>query len=125
MDAARHWARAVTRKVATVDEAAEDLRRFGWSDEQIAEALRDQGPEDADAFDLWPGNERALELFLACRRQWQVGPLGGVLGLRAEGVESVLRMKRTPAAERSELFEDLQRMAEAALPLLNRKDKDR
>lgn len=77
--------------------------------------------DDGNIFEVWPENWPALELFVACRRQWSYGAMGGVLGLRAEGVEVVMRMKRVPLKEQWPLFEDLQAMADEALTVLNKK----
>ncbi len=95
---------------------------MGMPEAEIAQALRlNDGDEDDDenAFELWPENLRTLEMFFACKGQRVIGPMGGVVGLRAEGVESVMRMRRIPFAERAELFADLEMMMAAAAPILN------
>lgn len=70
--------------------------------------------------EIWPENERALALFLACRTQWRAGPMGGVLGLDYPGVLAVMRIRREP--RREQLFADLQVMETAAIDVLNRKE---
>lgn len=50
--------------------------------------------DDEDAFEIWPENEHALKCFMLVRRQWRIGPLGGVLGLDYPGVQAVLRMRK-------------------------------
>ena len=80
--------------------------------------------DDEEVFELWKENVRAFDLFVACRRQWTFAPMGGAVGLRAEGVESVLRMKSIPLNEQYALFTELQMMTDAAIPILNARDEE-
>jgi len=73
-------------------------------------------------FEVWPENWRTLELFVACRQQWNIGAMGGYLGLRSEGVESKMRLKRIPLKDQWAIAEDLDAMAGEAMKVLNRKD---
>jgi hypothetical protein len=82
----------------------------------------DEGKADEADFMVWPDNWRTLELFIACRRQWSYGAMGGAHGLRAEGVESVLRMNRVPIKDQWTIFTDLMAMADEALPVMNQKN---
>jgi hypothetical protein len=85
--------------------------------------LSDEGDEsDSRSFQVWPENWRTLELFIACRRQWSYGAMGGVRGLSASGVESVMRMNRVPIKEQWTIFTDLMAMADEALPVMNQKN---
>lgn len=58
-------------------------------------------------------------MFLACTGQLQLGPLGGIVGLRAEGVEAVFRMRGVPRKEQAALFGDLELMVGAAARVVN------
>lgn len=80
------------------------------------------GENDSDLFEVWPENWRTLEIFLSCRYQWNMGAMGGFMGLRAEGVESVMRMNRVPLKDQWPIFTDLMAMAGEALPVLNKKN---
>ena len=80
--------------------------------------LSDEAHED-EAFEVWPENWRAFELFLACRTQWRFGPQGGVLGLDYAGVAALFRMKRVK--DQDTMLADLQVMEAAALEVLNEK----
>ena len=112
------------------DEAAEKLRKMGMAEEDIDAALHRGGGEGEDgdgdgdgggecSFDIWPANERALEAFLRVRRQWRVGPVGGVMGFDYPGVEAVLRMSSISVD--AALMDDLAVMEEAAAEVLNAK----
>ena len=93
---------------------------MGLTDEQIAERLADENDDDNEgAFVIWPENVRPIELFLACRTQWRVGAMGGVLGLDYQGVAAVMRIKRVKDQEA--MLTDLQAMESAALEILNEK----
>ena len=80
--------------------------------------LREEAHDD-EAFEVWPENLRALELFIACRTQWRFGPQGGVLGLDYQGVAALFRMKRVK--DQDAMLADLQVMEAAALEVLNEK----
>lgn len=74
--------------------------------------------DDDPDFAVWPENWPALLAFLACGTQWAYGALGGVVGLRYEGVEAALRMSGIEVTP--ELFEDLRAMEGAALEVMRR-----
>ena len=71
---------------------------------------------------MWPENRAALEVFLAMRKCWRFGALGGVFGLDWPNVESRMRLMKVKATP--ELIADLDAMEDAALPLLNESDGD-
>jgi hypothetical protein len=48
-----------------------------------------------------------------------MGSMGGLMGLRAEAVEAVLRMNGVKLKDRAATFDDLQLMADAAMEVLN------
>jgi hypothetical protein len=58
---------------------------------------------------------------MVCRRQFLIGPMGGVIGLRPEGVKAIFDMKQIELSEQAALFDDLQMMADAAAVVLNAK----
>lgn len=68
-------------------------------------------------FEIWPENARAVEMFLACRTQWRLGPMDGVLGLDYQGLFALLRMKKV--RDMDAMLGDIQAMEAAALPILN------
>lgn len=70
---------------------------------------------DADNWD-------AVELFVRCSTQWQIGPMGGMLGLRYEGVKVVLDVA-FPRKRHSEILASIQIMEQAAMAAINSKSK--
>ena len=72
-------------------------------------------------FDVLEDNWEAVQWFFRLRTAWNLGGMGGFLGLDYCRVESALRLARVAASSRPRLFEKLQIMEWAALPLLNRK----
>lgn len=62
-----------------------------------------------------------LEHFLACRRQFRTGGMGGVIGLQAESVKAVLEMRGVEPADLMRLWGDLDDMGAAAAEVINRK----
>ena len=83
------------------------------------------GDESEDeAFEVWPENWRALQVFLGCARSWDILAFPGGAwyhGIRPESMESVMRMSGVPRKERELLLADLQVMEAAAAPILNEK----
>ena len=75
--------------------------------------------DDEGACKVWPENWPVVQLFIACRKQFATGPMGGITGFRAEGVAAVFRMRKVKRAEQAALFDDLQVMAGAAAEVLN------
>lgn len=83
-----------------------------------------EDPFDEDVgFGVWPENWETFLMFLRVSTQWNVGGMGGFLGLRYEGVWGVLDryLRDKTTEERIEVFEDLQIMERAALEVLNEK----
>ena len=105
--------------------AAEDeLAGLGFSPAQRAEwrERADQTEaawEQVDVFEVWPENWDTLMLWLTCGcRYWRVAALGGCLGLDLVQFEAAARLRRLDLTP--EQVEDLELMAAAALPILNR-----
>lgn len=68
--------------------------------------------EETEEFELWPENERPLEIFLSLQTQWRFGPAGAT-GLDYAGVAWALRMMRVKSTP--ELFDQIRLMERAAL----------
>ncbi len=79
-----------------------------------------EGEGEDERFGVWPENERALQVFLAVRRLWRIGPLGGVLGLDRPSVESELRMRKVKVD--ATLLDDLAAIEGGALEVWNAKE---
>lgn len=92
----------------------DDLRYYGADEDTIEEVLAD---ERAGDFEVWPENQRPVELFLACGTQWRIGERGVVLGLDYQGVAALFRMKRV--RDQEAMLADLQTMELAALEVMN------
>lgn len=79
----------------------------------------DRKPQ-AEDFEIWQDNLPALEIFLACNKQWRIltgGDKPWYQGLRYLEVEAVLRLKRVK--DKAAVFADVQVMEEAAMIALN------
>lgn len=123
MEAARHWAMATSKVTPSgEDEFDSDIAAMGLPDDDGQDGGGDENDgSDDDRFAVWPENDRALQAFLICRRQWRVGPMGGFLGLYYPGVESLLRMNGIPID--AELITDLGVIEGAALEVFNKEKK--
>lgn len=78
----------------------------------------------AAEFELHADNVQAFNLFTQLATQWRyaVGMQATVaLGLEYHAVESVFRLARIPRAQWPALFDDIQTMEAAALPVLNQR----
>ncbi|MEW6314128.1 MAG: DUF1799 domain-containing protein [Pseudomonadota bacterium] len=106
-----------------IDALAAELIAWGVPEDEAVRSAAEQLETGADVapecFEVWPENETALTVFLACETQWRFGVMGGVLGLDYAAVESVLRLMKIEAMP--QLFGDLQSMERAALEELNRR----
>lgn len=69
---------------------------------------------------MWPENEKTVWLFLECATQWRYGALGGVIGLDYSALDVMFRYRNMEVTP--ELFEGVQVMERAALPVLNAKE---
>lgn len=76
----------------------------------------------ADPVELWPENVRAFDLFWSLRKQWNLAPMGGPIGLNfLVAYNRMDRMALTPE-EYNQLDEDLQLMEDAALEAMRSKE---
>lgn len=103
----------------TRDELERDLEHFGIDAEAAAS---DPDAEGAKRFEIWPENLEALELFASLLSQMRAVAGFGVLmyqGIEAVAVETALRVRRAPRAERARLFAEVLEMGHAAARALN------
>lgn len=82
-------------------------------------ALLDSALPEIEDFDVWQDNVDALNVFLRLSTQWKVAGMGGFTGLDYLALEAVLRLTNTSSTP--ELFDDIQEMERAALPILNQR----
>ncbi len=116
MEAAVHWAEIRTSGLGGEDRAADDMRAYGSTEDEIQAALGDGKKSD---FEIWPENVETLNMFCSLQTQWRVGPMGGYLGLEYPGVWSALKGVVRGRKTRRAMFTDIQAMELAALPVLN------
>jgi hypothetical protein len=81
--------------------------------------LPDMEEQDPD-FAVDPDNWDAVETFCRCGTQWNYGAMGGVIGLKYEGVKALLDLTQ-PKKRHSALIAAIQIMEQAALKILNSK----
>ena len=79
--------------------------------------------EETEAeFDVWEENWPAVEFFCATVATcWRVGPMGGLLGLDYPSVKAAMDLM--DITDRKALFEAVQLMERAALPIINKPTK--
>jgi hypothetical protein len=82
--------------------------------------LPTQDENEDTRFPVEPENWDAVLLFMGCRSQWQYGPLGGMIGLRYEGVKALLDVA-FPKRRRGEIMAAIQIMEWAVLEIMNSK----
>lgn len=109
-DAAAWWVRGG----GEFDQAREDLRAFGASDDAIDAQL---GPEEKN-FHVWPENWAAFQAFLDVNTQWITG-MSGPTGLDYERVRAGLDMAGVQVTP--ELFQKLRILEAAVLNALSKK----
>ena len=75
-----------------------------------------------DPVEIWPENVQAFNLFYSLRKQWNLAPMGGPIGLNfMVAYNRMDRMGLTPE-EYNQLDEDLQVMEDAALEAMRKKE---
>jgi hypothetical protein len=72
-----------------------------------------------DGIEIWPENAATVEVFIAMGTQWNVGAMGGVIGLRYEALPAVLRLCGIPKTDRAGIFDGLRVMESAAIEAIN------
>ena len=76
----------------------------------------------ADAVEIWPENLRAYELFYGLRKQWNIAPMGGPIGLNFLVAYSRMDRMELTRDEYNQLDADLQVMEDAALEAMRSKE---
>jgi hypothetical protein len=69
----------------------------------------------ATSVEIWPDNVRAYNLFYGLRRQWNIAPMGGPIGLNFLVAYNRMDRMGLTTEEYNQLDEDLQVMEDAAL----------
>ena len=121
MEAAEYWA----SPSRPADSAAlqDDLAAWGLPPDAF------EGLETEEAHcEIWEENWDTLMVFLACQTQWkkEIPAMSGQIlwhGLEYPAVEVVLRLKGFKGKMAMEIFEGIQVMEAAALPILNKPKK--
>jgi alpha-amylase/alpha-mannosidase (GH57 family) len=102
------------------DKRAEDLKKLGLNDQQVAAYMAEHQAEEAEeTLAVWPENWDALMLFFRLKTQWLVG-FGGATGLNYESVEWVMALLKIE--DKAGTFERLQVLEFAALDAWAEKD---
>jgi hypothetical protein len=83
---------------------------------------------DEEHCEVWEENWDTVMVFLACQTQWrkEIPAMAGQVlwhGLDYSGVEVVIRLKGFKGKKAEEIFEGIQVMEVAAMPLLNKPKK--
>jgi hypothetical protein len=90
----------------------------------IEAAHRHKKGDEDQSFEVWEDNWTSVFFFLEyASTQWQVAvgmSQPAYFGLRYEGIEAAMRMNGVRPKERAALLADLNVMARAALPILNK-----
>lgn len=95
---------------------------MGAPPEVIEEAQRKANPEEEVCW-VFEENWNSVLFFFALETQWNIGGMGGYIGLNYVAAESAMRLNEIPRRSRKALFADLRIMELAALPVLNKKEK--
>lgn len=80
--------------------------------------------EDDEGCEVWPEHWQAVLLFARLQTQWQVGGMGGLVGLRYEAIEPVFRLCGVKKRERRDLFDAIRVMEEAVMEVLNERRRE-
>lgn len=85
----------------------------------IAGMTRD---EVTTSVEIWPDNVRAYNTFYGLRKQWNIAPMGGPIGLNFLVAYSRMDRMGLTVEEYNQLDEDLQVMEDAALTAMRSSD---
>lgn len=72
---------------------------------------------------IWPENWPSVAVFVGMGTQWQVAPMGGMVGLRYASLPPVYRACGIKKRQRSAVFLDVQTMERAVLRLLGERQE--
>lgn len=102
----------------------DDLAAFGLPPDAFEEATADA----ENHCEVWPENWDTVMVFIGLQTQWrkEIVPMAGNLiwhGLNYPAVESVIRLRGYTGKKAQDIFDGLQVMESAALPLLNKSSK--
>lgn len=106
--AVRHWLTSGVK-----DESANDLKAFGAPPEVIAA----KEAELNAPYEVFEENWPVVEMFLRLQTQWNVAPMGGILGLNYQSVEFAFRIYKID--DEKKIFEGLQVMEAEAKRAMN------
>lgn len=95
-----------------IDESAKDLEAFGIAPDVI--------PEDSSTkpFEVWEENEEAVRMFLRLTSQWRVN-MDRIIGLDYAVLFELMNLYAI--VDRKDLFESIQIMEGAAIPIMNKR----
>ncbi len=115
LDAGAHWASSTgAGGKRDTEELAGELLEAGVPENVRTQMLEHVGgKEEREACFVWAENWEPLLLFLQCRSQWMISPMGTPLGLNYASVVAVLSLH--PKKKRRDLFEDIQTIEQGAL----------
>jgi hypothetical protein len=97
-------------------------------------ALYSKGPSAAEAaawgltveeasgapVEVWPDNAETIGVFISMGTQWRMG-MSGTTGLDYNALPAVMRLCGVPSGNRSEVFEGVRMMEDAALSKMHEK----
>lgn len=96
---------------------AEEAAAFGLTVEEAS------GPS---LIEVWPDTEQSILTFDALGSQWIYAGMGGVpTGIVYGSIEPVLRVRKVPAEDWAQVFEDIRVMEAAALEEMHRQHQKR
>lgn len=75
-----------------------------------------------ELFGVFKENWQALEVFIASSNQWRYAPMGGLVGLDAQGVLAVMQMHGVDKKNQAHLFEQIRRIESGVLRVVNQKE---
>lgn len=71
---------------------------------------------------MWEENAEAVDIFLRAQTQWNIGAMGGFIGLNYPAIIGLIEL--FGKADKLELFDDIQAMEYAALKVLRKAEKN-
>jgi hypothetical protein len=83
----------------------------------VVEAARRQANPQRDDFEVWADCWAAFEFFMALRGDWNVvsGLAVARVGIPSDRIESAMRLKPIPRAERPQMYADVKLMERAVI----------
>lgn len=89
------------------------------NDDLLAFGLPPIDVEDDD-FPVLIENWQAAQLFQTCSNQWRYAPMGGLVGLDAQGVLAVMDIEAIPQNKRPDLFARLRLIESGVLKTVSK-----